>query len=78
LKYPGHTLVKFTYTNFLQWRVRHVRAPFSLPLSTQPGDVRETCADVEDLQKAVGFSPEAPIAVGIQKFVDWFCAFHGV
>jgi len=44
----------------------------------QPGDVRETCADVEDLQKAVGFAPNTPIAVGIQKFVDWFRAFHGV
>jgi UDP-glucuronate 4-epimerase len=44
----------------------------------QPGDVRETCADVEDLRKAVGFSPDTPIAVGIQKFVDWFRAFHGI
>ena len=44
----------------------------------QPGDVRDTCADVEDLRKAVGFSPDTPIAVGIKKFVDWFRAFHGV
>ncbi len=33
----------------------------------QPGDVRKTCADVEDLRKAVGFTPDTPIAVGIQK-----------
>jgi len=44
----------------------------------QPGDVRKTCADVQDLRKAVGFTPNTPIAVGIQKFVDWFRAFHGV
>jgi len=44
----------------------------------QPGDVRETCADVEDLRKAVGFAPHTPIAVGIRKFIDWFRAFHGV
>jgi|SRR5262252_662411 len=43
----------------------------------QPGDVRETCADVGDLQKALGFSPDTPIAVGIKKFVDWFRAFTG-
>jgi UDP-glucuronate 4-epimerase len=43
----------------------------------QAGDVRETCADVEDLQKAVGFAPNTPIAVGTQKFVDWFRAYHG-
>jgi UDP-glucuronate 4-epimerase len=44
----------------------------------QPGDVRETCADVAALQKAVGFAPNTPIADGIQKFVDWYRAFHSV
>jgi UDP-glucuronate 4-epimerase len=44
----------------------------------QPGDVRETCADVEDLRKAVGFAPNTPLAVGIKQFVDWFRAYHGI
>lgn len=44
----------------------------------QPGDVQETCADVEALQKAVGFAPDTPIAEGIKRFIDWFRAFHGV
>jgi UDP-glucuronate 4-epimerase len=44
----------------------------------QPGDVQETCADVEDLRKAVGFAPNTPIASGIRKFVDWYRAFHGI
>jgi UDP-glucuronate 4-epimerase len=48
------------------------------PMPMQPGDVRRTCADVEDLRKAVGFIPNTPIAVGIRKFADWFRAFHGV
>jgi UDP-glucuronate 4-epimerase len=43
----------------------------------QPGDVRETCADVAALQKAVGFAPNTPIADGIQKFVDWYRAYRG-
>src|SRR5215468_4988192 len=47
-------------------------------LPMQPGDIRETCADVEDLRKAIGFSPDTPITVGIKKFVDWFRAFHGI
>ena len=47
-------------------------------LPMQPGDVRETCADVEALRKAVGFAPNTPIADGIGKFVDWYRAFHGV
>ena len=50
--------------------------PELLPM--QPGDVRETCADVEDLRKAVGFAPNTPIAVGIKQFVDWFRAYHGI
>jgi UDP-glucuronate 4-epimerase len=44
----------------------------------QPGDVRETCADVEALQKAVGFAPNTPIADGIKRFIDWYRDFHGV
>ena len=47
-------------------------------LPMQPGDVRETCADVEALQKAVGFAPNTPIAAGIEKFVGWFRSYHGV
>jgi UDP-glucuronate 4-epimerase len=44
----------------------------------QPGDVRETCADVDALQRAVGFAPNTPIADGIEKFIAWYRAFHGV
>jgi UDP-glucuronate 4-epimerase len=47
-------------------------------LPMQPGDVPETCADVEDLRKAVGFVPNTPIEVGIGKFVEWFRAYHGI
>src|SRR5215468_4084055 len=42
----------------------------------QPGDVPETCADVEDLRRDVGFAPDTPIAVGVRRFVDWFRAYH--
>jgi UDP-glucuronate 4-epimerase len=44
----------------------------------QPGDVPETCADVEALRKAVGFAPDTPVAEGIRRFVAWFRAYHGV
>jgi UDP-glucuronate 4-epimerase len=44
----------------------------------QPGDVHETCADVEDLRNAVGFAPATPIAVGIRQFVDWYRAWHRI
>jgi len=38
----------------------------------QPGDVPETCADVADLQAAVGFRPDTPIREGVAKFVAWY------
>jgi UDP-glucuronate 4-epimerase len=44
----------------------------------QPGDVPETCADVEALRKAVGFAPDTPVAEGIRRFVAWFRAYHSV
>jgi UDP-glucuronate 4-epimerase len=42
----------------------------------QPGDVPETCADVEALRRDVGFAPATPIADGVRRFVDWFRAYH--
>ena len=36
----------------------------------QPGEVLETCADVADLEAAVGFAPSTPIAEGVHRFVD--------
>jgi UDP-glucuronate 4-epimerase len=44
-------------------------------LPMQPGDVPETCADVADLERVVGFRPNTPIADGIGRFVDWFRRF---
>src|SRR5690242_5668421 len=46
-------------------------------LPMQPGDVPETCADVDDLRRDVGFAPDTPIADGVRRFVDWFRAYHG-
>jgi UDP-glucuronate 4-epimerase len=46
-----------------------------LPL--QLGDVPETCADIEDLVRDVGYRPATTIEVGVRKFVDWFCEYYG-
>lgn len=43
----------------------------------QPGDVPETCADVDDLMAAVGFRPATPIAEGVARFVAWWRERHG-
>jgi UDP-glucuronate 4-epimerase len=47
-----------------------------LPL--QPGDVPETCADIEDLARDVGYRPATPIEVGVRRFVDWFREYYAL
>jgi UDP-glucuronate 4-epimerase len=42
----------------------------------QPGDVPETCADIDDLKRDVGFSPATPIEEGIRRFVGWYRDFY--
>jgi UDP-glucuronate 4-epimerase len=42
----------------------------------QPGDVPETCADVDDLMRDVGFRPATSIEEGVRKFVAWFRQYH--
>jgi UDP-glucuronate 4-epimerase len=44
----------------------------------QPGDVKETYADIEAAQRDLGFHPRTSIADGIPKFVDWYRKYHGV
>ena len=46
-----------------------------LPL--QPGDVPDTWADVEDLQRDVGYTPATPVEEGVRRFVDWYLDYHG-
>ena len=45
-----------------------------LPL--QPGDVPDTEADVDALMRDTGYSPETPVEIGIQRFVDWYRDFY--
>lgn len=47
-----------------------------LPL--QPGDVPETCADVDDLAAEIGFAPSTPLEEGIRRFVEWYGQYYGL
>ena len=42
----------------------------------QPGDVAETCADVDDLMRDVDFRPATPIELGVRNFIAWYRDFH--
>ncbi|KRB86371.1 protein CapI [Sphingomonas sp. Root710] len=44
----------------------------------QPGDVRETFADISAIQRDLGYHPTTSIAEGVPRFVDWFRAYHGI
>lgn len=47
-------------------------------MDMQPGDVLSTYADVEDLEKAIGFKPSTSIEEGLGYFVDWFRDYYGI
>src|SRR5262245_56560157 len=47
-------------------------------LDMQPGDVAATYADVDNLERDVGFRPSTSIEEGVRRFVNWYCAYYGV
>lgn len=42
----------------------------------QAGDVVATCADIADLNNAVGFTPSTNLSDGVAKFVDWYQKYY--
>lgn len=44
----------------------------------QPGDVKETYADISASRRDLGFAPVTPIDTGIPRFVDWFRGYRNV
>ena len=44
----------------------------------QPGDVKETYADIEASTRDLGFRPTTTIEEGLPRFVDWYRRYHGV
>jgi len=43
----------------------------------QPGDVKESFADIEKSIKMLGYKPSTNVEVGIEKFIDWYKNIHG-
>ena len=46
-------------------------------LPMQPGDVPATFADIDDLERAVGYRPGTSIEEGIARFVAWYRGYYG-
>ncbi len=47
-------------------------------MEMQPGDVRDTYADISAIQRDLGFQPTTSIDEGVPRFVDWYRAYHRV
>lgn len=47
-------------------------------LPMQPGDVPDTYADVDALMEDVGYKPETPIDVGVERFVEWYRDYYKI
>ena len=46
-------------------------------LPMQPGDVKETYADIETSRRDFDFEPKTSILEGVPRFVDWFREQYG-
>jgi UDP-glucuronate 4-epimerase len=44
----------------------------------QPGDVRETCADIDAAARDFGFTPATSIDQGLPRFIAWYRDYHSV
>ena len=44
----------------------------------QPGDVRQSFADIAAISRDLGYAPTTGIEAGVPAFVDWYKAYHGV
>jgi UDP-glucuronate 4-epimerase len=48
------------------------------PVGMQPGDVKDTWADIESARCVLGFEPRTSIDEGIPRFVAWYRDYHGL
>jgi UDP-glucuronate 4-epimerase len=47
-------------------------------LAMQPGDVRDTYADISAIERDLGFQPTTTIDEGVPRFVAWYREYHGI
>jgi nucleoside-diphosphate-sugar epimerase len=45
-------------------------------LPTQPGDVKQTYADISKARRLLGYSPDTSIEDGLQKFAEWVHTYY--
>ncbi len=50
----------------------------SIPQPMQPGDVKDTFADISAIERDHGFEPTTSIDEGVPRFVAWYREYHGI
>ena len=45
-------------------------------LGFQPGDIKDSLADIKDTQKYLKYIPKTTVEVGIKNFINWFLNYH--
>jgi UDP-glucuronate 4-epimerase len=48
------------------------------PQPMQPGDVKDTFADISAIERDHGFHPRTTIDDGVPRFVEWYREYHGL
>jgi UDP-glucuronate 4-epimerase len=48
------------------------------PQPMQPGDVKDTFADISAIGRDLGFAPTTSIDEGVPRFVSWYREYHGL
>ena len=44
-------------------------------LPMQPGDVKNTYADIDESKKELNFLPSTDLKVGLERFINWFRSY---
>jgi UDP-glucuronate 4-epimerase len=44
----------------------------------QPGDVKETFADISETTRLTGYQPATSITDGLPKFIEWYKGYYNV
>jgi UDP-glucuronate 4-epimerase len=47
-------------------------------LPIQPGDMKDTYADVSDLERDLNYKPSISVEDGVSKFVDWYKDYYKI
>ena len=48
------------------------------PQPMQPGDVKDTFADISAIERELGFQPTTTIDDGVPRFVEWYREYNGI